>query len=77
MDYIKYIKECIDGKLVINDYSVLEEEIAELICGEQCPLRIEGDDGFCDNDECIEYLRQFFKRYKLVVKVVPKEVDSS
>ncbi len=73
MDYVEYIKKKVDGKLEITDKQVLETEIAELICGEQCPLRKEGEDGFCDNDECIKYLKQFFERYKLVVKVVPKD----
>jgi len=69
--YIEYIKEYIDGKLKIEDYRILENEIAELICNEECPIHKPSEDG-CDNDECIKYLKQFFERYKLVVKVIPK-----
>ena len=76
MDYIEYIKDRIDGKLEIDNYRIIETLIAEAICDENCPLREENENGVCEKNECLEYLKQFFKRYKLVVKVVPKEVDS-
>ena len=72
--FIEFIKNAIDG-IEIDRFNV-EEEIGCIVCeGDDCPVYKEY--GIECEHVCDEYLDQFFKRYKVIMKVVPKEDSGS
>jgi len=69
-EFIKFVKNAIDG-IEIDRFNV-EEEISFIVCGsDDCPVYKEY--GIECEEVCDNYLDEFFKRYKVIMKVVPKE----
>ncbi len=71
IDYV--IKSIKDRVIPITSLHCLD--LAEFYCNKDCPIRDEGDDGICYNEECLEFMREFGRRYRIQLKVMIEEAD--